>query len=130
MATSLDEWVEGYRMAWETRDPGAAAALFTSDATYRSSIVEEPHQGQEGVRGYWESVTATQENVKVRMGRPFADGRRVAVEFWTTMEVDGDQVTLPGCLLLDFDDEWVCTRLREYWQFLPGTHEPPLEWGE
>ncbi len=130
MATSLDAWVEGYRMAWETRDPGAAAALFAPDATYRSNIVEEPHQGQEGVRAYWESVTASQDDVRVRMGRPFAAGRRVAVEFWTTMRVDGDQVTLPGCLLLDFDDDWACTRLREYWHFLPGIHEPPPEWGE
>jgi hypothetical protein len=57
--------------------------------------------------------------------RAFVEGSRVAVEFWTTMRVDGDPVTLPGCLMLDFDDEWACRRLREYRHFMPGRLEPP-----
>lgn len=130
MAGTLAEWTEGYRVAWESRDPEAAAGLFTPDATYRSNIVEPPHQGQEGVRAYWESVTASQSDVRVRMGRPFVDGTRVALEFWTTMKVDGDAITLPGCLLLDFTDDGRCRRLREYWHFLPGHHRPPEEWGQ
>ena len=130
MPATLDEWVEGYRLAWETRDAAAAAALFTPDATYRSDILEEAHQGREGVREYWQSVTSTQSEVRVRMGRPFVDGRRVAVEFWTNMKVQDEDVTLPGCLLLDFDDGWLCRRLREYWHFFPGKQaEPPDEWG-
>lgn len=130
MPGTLAEWIEGYRVAWEGRDPDAAADLFTPDATYRSNIVEPVHQGREGVRAYWEAVTASQSDVQVQMGRPFLDGARVTVEFWTTMKVDGEAVTLPGCLLLDFTDQWLCRRLREYWHFLPGHHEPPEEWGQ
>lgn len=126
---TLDEWIEGYRVAWESRDPGAAANLFSPDATYRARIFDEPHVGREGVRAYWSSVTEAQSDVTVRMGRPFGDGRRATVEFWTTMKVAGDEVTLPGCLLLDFDEGGLCTRLREYWHFEPGSHEPPPEWG-
>jgi hypothetical protein len=127
---TLEDWIEGYRLAWVNRDPEAAAALFTPDATYRSNIVEEPHTGREGVEYYWRTVTESQSEVEVRMGRPFVEGRRVAVEFWTIMKVAGDQVTLPGCLLLEFDDDWSCRRLREYWHFLPGRFDPPSEWGE
>lgn len=130
MPQTLNEWIEGYRLAWENRDADAAARLFTTDATYRDNIHEEPHRGRNGVFTYWESVTEAQHDVRVRMGRPFVDGWRVAVEFWTNMNVDGDAVTLPGCLLLDFDDNWLCRRLREYWHFTPGPHEPPAEWGE
>lgn len=130
MSGTLAEWIEGYRVAWETRDPAAAAALFTADATYRDNIVEPANQGREGVHAYWESVTATQSDVRVRMGRPFVDGTRVTVEFWTNMAVDGEPATLPGCLLLDFDDEWMCRRLREYWHYLPGEYQPPQEWGQ
>jgi len=64
------------------------------------------------------------------MGRPFVDGERVAVEFWTNMKVNDDEVTVPGCLLLDFDGNGLCSRLREYWHFAPGAAEPPPEWGE
>jgi ketosteroid isomerase-like protein len=51
MPQSLDEWIEEYRLAWENMDADAAAALFTPDATYRDNIFEDPHRGQEGVRG-------------------------------------------------------------------------------
>ena len=122
-------WLEAYRVAWEQADDGAAASLFSEDATYRSNIFEEPYQGRDGVKTYWETVTATQSDVSVRIGLPFGDGERVAAEFWTTMKADGAEVTLPGCLLLHFDDEGRCRSLREYWHFESGTNQPPPEWG-
>ncbi len=129
MPNNLTEWIDGYRIAWEERDPTAAAALFTTDATYQSNIFENPHVGRPGVEEYWQSVTSSQSDVRVRMGTPFGDGLRVAVEFWTNMKVDGDEVTLPGCLILDFDQKWMCTGLREYWHFQPGDYQPPVGWG-
>ena len=129
MPTTVEEWVEGYRQAWVRRDPDAAAALFTEDATYRSNIFEEPHHGRRGVHDYWAGVTAEQGDVEVRMGRPIVNGDRVTVEFWTNMKVNGDDVTLPGCLLLDFTDDWLCRRLHEYWHFQPGRFDPPPEFG-
>lgn len=130
MPMSTDEWVEGYRVAWENRDADAAAALFTPDATYRDSIFEEANQGREGVFSYWQGVTADQTDIRVRMGSPYADGSRVAVEFWTNMKAEGDDATIGGCLLLDFADDGLCRRLHEYWAFTPGAHEPPTEWGD
>ena len=122
-------WLEAYRVAWEQADADAAAALFAEDATYRSNIFEEPYRGRDGVKTYWETVTATQSDVAVRIGAPFGDGERVAAEFWTTMQADGAEVTLPGCLLLRFDNEGRCRSLREYWHFEAGTKQPPPEWG-
>lgn len=126
---TLEEWIESYRVAWETKDSALVASLFTEDATYRSNIVEDAHVGHQGIIAYWEGVTSVQSEARVEMGRPFVDGSRVAVEFWTNMKVEGEDVTLPGCLLLDFDTDGRCTRLREYWLFLPGTYSPPSEWG-
>jgi hypothetical protein len=125
----IDEWVESYRLAWEQADDVAVADLFTEDATYRSNIFEEPHLGREGIRDYWRGVTDTQSNVSVRMGRPFGEGSRVAVEFWTTMDNEGEPVTLPGCLLLQIESDGRCSSLREYWHFAGGRLEPPNEWG-
>jgi hypothetical protein len=122
-------WLEAYRLAWENRDPEAAAALFDERSTYRSNIFEEPFEGPDGVRRYWQDVTRTQEDVRVRIGSPFGDGDRVAAEFWTTMRSDGADITLPGCLLLRFGDDGRCLSLREYWRVQPGRLEPPPEWG-
>ena len=122
-------WLEAYRRAWEEADADAAAALFDQDATYRSNIFEVPHVGREGVRRYWQDVTASQQDVRVAIGRPFGDGDRVAAEFWTTMRVEGAETTLAGCLLLHFGEDGLCLDLREYWFFEQGRLDPPPEWG-
>jgi hypothetical protein len=127
--TDIGTWVEAYRQAWEECDAAEAASLFTEDATYRSNIFEEPHVGHNGIAAYWNSVTATQRDISVRMGRPIVDGNRVSVEFWTTMNNEGADVTLPGCLLLDFADDGRCRRLHEYYEFATGKLDPPEEWG-
>ncbi|MEX0795326.1 MAG: nuclear transport factor 2 family protein [Acidimicrobiia bacterium] len=126
---NIDEWVESYRLAWEQSDDESVAALFTENATYRSNIFEEPHVGREGIRAYWRQATETQSDTSVRMGRPFGEGNRVAVEFWTTMDNEGAPVSLPGCLLLQFEPDGRCASLREYWHFAGGRLEPPAEWG-
>jgi uncharacterized protein (TIGR02246 family) len=120
----LPDWIETYRKAWETRDTALVLTLFTEDASYRSNPFEEPHVGQEGIRAYWEGVTGVQRDAAVKMGRPFVDGDRVAVEWWSTMVSEGEEVTLPGCLLLRIEPDGRCSDLREYWTFTAGTHGP------
>lgn len=129
MTTDVATWAESYARAWVEMDAEAAADLFAEDATYRSFIFDEPHIGRDGVRAYWSEVTATQSEVHVTMGRPIVDGPRAAVEFWTTMENSGEEVTLVGCLLLTFDDEGRCRSLDEYYEFAQGFLDPPADWG-
>lgn len=126
---NIDEWLESYRLAWEQADDRSVADLFTENGTYRSNIFQEPHIGREAIRAYWRQATETQSDISVRMGRPFGNGSRIAVEWWTTMDSEGEAVTLPGCLLLEFETDGRCSSLREYWQFADGRLEPPPEWG-
>ena len=125
----ITQWADSYARAWVERDPRAAAELFTEDAEYRSFIFDEPHVGRDGVRSYWSEVTATQAEVRVTMGRPIVDGPRAAVEFWTTMENSGEEVTLVGCLLLTLGDDGRCRSLNEYYEFAQGLLDPPDDWG-
>lgn len=122
-------WAEAYRKAWEGRDADAAAALFTEDAEYRDQSFTEPYQGRSGVHHYWSTVTSTQSDVTVRMGRPFVDGNRATVEFWSTLKNGGQDVTLAGALLLEFAEDGLCRRLREYWFFAPEITQPHEGWG-
>jgi len=124
------EWIEAYRRAWEERDPEAAAALFTPDASYRSSPFREPpHFGHEGVVVYWADATSTQEDVRVEMGEPLVVGNDAVVEWWTRMRNDGDEITLVGCLLLHFAPDGRCEDLREYWNYESGLLPPHEGWG-
>jgi ketosteroid isomerase-like protein len=127
---TVDEWVERYRQAWVDADEEAAASLFTDDGVYQWHLLQPASTGHDGVREYWRNVCSTQSEVDVRMGRPFVDGERVAVEFWTRMKNEGQPVTVLGCMLLRFADDGRCEELREYWHFEQGDHEAPALWGK
>jgi SnoaL-like domain len=124
----VEEWAERYARAWEDGDDDAAGALFTEDATYASNPFGEPHKGREAIKAYWRKATGTQSGVTVVMGRPFVEGRRAVVEWWTRMDDDGTPVTLPGALILDFDESGLCRALREYFNVEVGRRIAPPEW--
>ena len=123
------EWIDAYISAWHAEDAEAAGRLFTDDAVYCWHPLQPAAIGQAGVADYWRTVTATQEDQHVRFGAPIGEADKVAVEFWTTMRNNGEEVTLAGCMLLRFVPDGRCEELREYWFVEPGTHEPPTIWG-
>ena len=127
----IQEWVDAYAQAWRDRDADAAAALLTEGSVHRDHPLQEGHHGATGVHDYWETVTASQDRVDVRMGRPVEspDGRRAAVEFWVLMLNGGAEVTLVGILFLRFAEDGRCEELRETWMFEPGDQPPHEGWG-
>lgn len=130
MSTTVSQWLEGYRLAWEGRDSDAAAALFAEDASYTQQPYGAPSLGRSGVRDYWAQVTATQEDIVLRYGTPVVDGSRAAVEWWVTMRNGGADVTLAGEFFLVFDEHGLCRSLREYWHFSEGQLQPQVGWGQ
>lgn len=125
-----EEWIERYRLAWETGNADEIVGLFTPDASYRSSVFRRPHAGLDAIRAYWQGAAGSQREVAVHMGRPVVTPSRVAVEWWTTMiDPDDGEITLPGCLLLRFAPDGRCYDLWEYWQVQPGRQVPPPGWG-
>lgn len=125
----LDTWIRDYARAWETADEDLIASLFSEDARYRSSPFREPFRGHDEIRAYWRRGAGAQQATRVRMGTPYVDGERVAVEWWATMIDEGEEVTLPGCLLLRFAPDGRCSDLREYWNLENGRWEPFDGWG-
>lgn len=61
---SLQRWLEAYKQAWETRDPQAAAALFTLDATYQETPFSEPLRGYSAILEYWSGVPQRQQDIR------------------------------------------------------------------
>ena len=124
------EWIEDYAEAWRSADADVAAELFSEHAVYRSSPFRPPTVGRGAIRAYWRESCSTQEDLQLRFGRPLVHGNRVTVEWWATMRDSGEEITLPGALILRFGPGGRCEELREYWHVHEGRIEAPEGWGQ
>jgi ketosteroid isomerase-like protein len=123
------EWIEDYGAAWRTGDADTVSELFAKDAVYRSSPFRPPAVGREAIRAYWRESCSTQADLELHFGRPLVNGNRVTVEWWATMRDSGEDLTLPGAMILRFGPGGRCEELREYWHAQDGRIEPPKGWG-
>lgn len=53
MSDRIDNWITGYRTAWHSNSPDDIRALFTDDATYRTTPHAEPWVGQDAIVSGW-----------------------------------------------------------------------------
>jgi uncharacterized protein (TIGR02246 family) len=115
---ALEQWLQRYEQAWETRDAARAAEIFTTDATYRETPFAEPFKGRAGIRDYWAGVTADQRDVDFRYDVIAVSGN-VGVAHWSaslTQASSDAKVTLDGVFVLEFDAAGqLCRSLREWW---------------
>ena len=51
--TDFEAWLNAYREAWTTDDPGQIGALFTDDAVYAPSPFSGPWRGREEIVAGW-----------------------------------------------------------------------------
>jgi len=61
---ALDDWLHSYGLAWESRNPQAAADLYAEDATYQVTPFLEPLRGKPAILDYWTHVAKTQQNIE------------------------------------------------------------------
>lgn len=118
----LGEWLDAYGRAWESRDPDAAAVLFTEDAEYYETPFGDPARGRSGVRGYWAAATANQRDVRfTHEVMAVAESRGIA-RWWSefTRTSSGAAVRLDGVFVLEFGEDGLCRSLREWWHRSEG----------
>ena len=110
-------WLDAYKWAWESRDPEAAANLFTANATYHETPFDEPLRGREGILDYWSDVTRTQEAIEFSY-EVLATAEAGGIAHWRsefTSLPSGSVVDLDGVFLVKLDADGKCTEFREWW---------------
>lgn len=114
---TFKSWLDAYGRAWETRDPQAAADLFTEDATYQETPFAEPMRGRSAILAYWSHVPRTQDHI--RFGYEIlAVTNDVGVAHWWASFVripSQVQVKLDGIFVVSLDAENRCKEFREWW---------------
>ncbi len=115
---TLENWLESYGRAWETRDPDAVAQLFTADALYRERPFTEPFRGRAAIHEYWTRVVArAQEDIEFGFEIvALVDDLGIARWWASFARIPSKQrVKLDGIFLLTFRGDNLCCELREWW---------------
>jgi uncharacterized protein (TIGR02246 family) len=114
---AFEGWLSAYKRAWETRDPEAAANLFTENATYHETPFEDPVRGREGIRDYWSDVTRYQTGIEFSY-EILATTETGGIAHWHsafTRLTSDSAVELDGVFLVKLDADGRCTEFREWW---------------
>lgn len=116
---ALSRWLDGYREAWETQNPDAAALLFCEDGTYAWGPFATPLVGRDAIRRAWEVATRGNQ-AEIQFGyEPLAitdEGQGVA-RWWASMKSvqSGDGVRMEGIFLITLAADGLCSEFREWW---------------
>ncbi len=111
------QWLGDYKKAWEERNPGAAAELFSASALYYETPFDPPAEGREAILEYWKAVPASQKNIRfdfeILHTRDNTGICRWMADFERTES--GRQVQLDGIFEVSFEPTGHCTVFREWW---------------
>ena len=122
------EWIDNFTSAWRSADAETYVELFTDDAVCLFDAHGPAIVGREALRAYCRDTVEPNPLLDMKWGRILVAGSQVAAEFWATMKHEGEEVTLPGALMMHFGGGGRCDRLRRYSTLKAGHHEPPPEW--
>ena len=117
---AFKSWMDAYGKAWETRNPEAAAALFTENGTYQVTPFLEPMRGRKAIFEYWSEVARTEEDIRFGYVVLVANGE-LNIARWSASFVrvpPGLQTQLDGIFLISLDEEGLCKSLQEWWHKL------------
>ena len=109
-------WLDGYKAAWELRDPERAAALFTENAAYRETPFDPPFEGRAAIRDYWAKAVSGQRDVTFTY-EPLGCAGDEGYCRWHaafTGAAGGEKIDLDGIFRCRFDGDLV-SRLEEWW---------------
>jgi ketosteroid isomerase-like protein len=114
---AFEDWLRRYGYAWESRDPEAAAALFTDDAKYHWTPFGDPKLGPAGIAAAWREATSRQIEVRFNCEVLAVEGATGIAHWHTrlTRPASGKRVEIDGILLAELEPSGKCRLFREWW---------------
>ena len=115
--SAFASWLDAYGRAWTSRDPQAAADLFTEGGAYQVTPFVEPMRGRQAILDYWTHVTQTEKEVQFGYEILSVTLEQGIARWWASFVIvpPGLQTKLDGIFLISLDENGRCHSLREWW---------------
>ncbi len=125
IVSEFTAWMEAYKTAWEDRDPGRAAALFTSDGIYHEMPFDAPVEGEDSIAVYWTKAVSGQTDIRFTYEILACNGAE-GIAHWHcafTGVPGGEKIDLDGIFRCRFRDAGLVEHFREWWhvQVVPAS---------
>jgi len=118
-------WATAWKEGWEALDPEPVMARYAPGAIHFTEPFREPSRDASEVRAYVERVFGEEQDPRVWIGEPVADGDRAAITWWASLREEGADTTLAGTSVLRFDTEGLVVEQWDSWNQLDERREPP-----
>lgn len=114
---SFESWLEKYGNAWRSRNPQAAADLFTEEGTYQVTPFVEPMRGRAAIYEYWSHVAETERDIQFGYEVLALTPDAGLARWWASFLIAPQrlQTKLDGIFLISLDADGRCQSLREWW---------------
>lgn len=113
MTERLEEWMDGYVLAWDSNDPDQIAALFAPDAVYDPQTADGPWHGVEEIVAGWVEIDDTPGNWEFEW-TSVVETDDLAVVTGRTRYLDPPS-SYRNLFVIRFDGEDRCDDFTEWW---------------
>jgi len=109
----LEQWMDGYVMAWDSNDAEHIAALFHPEAVYDPQTADGPWEGVDAIVAAWQEIDDTPGNWEFEW-RPIVETEDTAVVAGRTSYLV-PPASYRNLFVIRFDDQDRCTDFTEWW---------------
>ena len=113
MSERLDEWMDGYVLAWSTNDADQIRQLFTADAVYDPQTAAGERNGIDEIVAWWEDIGDDEDNWDFEW-RPLVETDDVAIVTGKTRYVE-PPMSYRNLFVIRFDDTGRCYDFTEWY---------------
>lgn len=113
MSDRLDQWMDGYVLAWSSNDPEHIRALFTEDAVYDPQTAGGEWEGIDEIVEKWVEVGDVEDNWDFQW-QPLVEADDIAIVTGRTRYVE-PEASYRNLFVIRFDDDGRCRDFTEWY---------------
>jgi hypothetical protein len=113
MSQHLDDWMDGYVLAWSTNDAGHISALFTPTAVYDPQTADGEWEGLDEIIERWQEIDDQEDNWDFEW-MPLVETDELAVVTGRTRYYD-PPASFRNLFVIRFDEEGRCYDFTEWY---------------